>query len=64
MRAAAARLGDAMLRRILPQAVAGACVPENGHACRCGPPCGVFHCTQYFFNCNGACLEGAIHFNC
>lgn len=56
MRATAVRLGDAMLRWFLPQAVAGACVPDHGNVCKCGSPCWVYHCTVYRFNCNGLCL--------
>ena len=57
MRSTLARLGDAMLARVLPAADAGACVIENGQYCKCGSPCGETWCTQYRFNCTGACVK-------
>jgi hypothetical protein len=57
MRAAMARLGDAMLARILPAAEAGACSTCVGQPCKCGSPCWVRHCTQYYFNCTCACVK-------
>jgi hypothetical protein len=55
MKAAIVKMGDAMLRRVLPAAEAGACIPEVGQPCRCGSPCGATWCTQYRFACNGVC---------
>lgn len=58
MRETATRIGDAMLRRLLPQAVAGACIPENGQPCKCGAckqPEGP--CFLYRLNCTGQCLK-------
>ena len=55
LRATIARLGDAMLSRMLPEAYAGACIPEVAQPCKCGSPCGTTWCTQYRFGCNGSC---------
>jgi hypothetical protein len=52
---ALARLGDAMLGRILPAADAGACIVGTGTKCKCGSPCGVDYCTQYYLSCYGKC---------
>jgi hypothetical protein len=57
MRVMAARIGDALLARLLPTGEAGACVVGNGTKCKCGSPCGVDYCTQYFINCLGVCLR-------
>ena len=57
MRSRLARLGDAMLARILPTEEAGACIPEQGQDCKCGSPCGVNYCTQYRLNCTGECVK-------
>jgi hypothetical protein len=61
MRDMAVRMGDAMLRRILPQAVAGACVPQTGQVCKCvgcepGGPC-----WAYVVTCGGQCVKGNFH---
>lgn len=56
MRSTLARLGDAMLARVLPAADAGACIVGSGSKCKCGSPCGVDYCTQYFISCYGQCL--------
>ena len=55
MRAMAARIGDALLERLLPAGEAGACIIGNGEKCKCGSPCGVTWCTQYFLDCFGHC---------
>jgi hypothetical protein len=55
MRAMAARFGDALLTHLLPTGEAGACVVGNGQKCKCGSPCGVTWCTQYYINCFGHC---------
>jgi len=44
-----------MLSRVLPEAYAGACIPEVAQPCKCGSPCGATWCTQYRFGCNGSC---------
>ncbi len=61
MKTAAVRLGDAILRCVLPRAEAGACVPGAGQPCKCASPCGQTWCTQYFLNCNGVCKSGGVH---
>lgn len=43
------RVSDEVLDVLLKGADAGACVPENGHYCRC-----VNHCW-YRYTCTGAC---------
>jgi hypothetical protein len=55
MRAVMARLGDAMLAHVLPTAEAGACCIYSGRKCRCGSPCGVSWCTQYYVTCGCQC---------
>jgi hypothetical protein len=55
MKAAMARLGDAMLALILPAAEAGACCSLAGKKCKCAAPCGVTWCTQYYVNCYCQC---------
>jgi hypothetical protein len=58
MRSRLARLGDAMLARVLPAADAGAtCISGAGTKCKCGSPCTVSHCTQYVIDCQGKCVE-------
>jgi hypothetical protein len=61
MRAMMARLGDAMLQRVLPTAEAGACVSVNGQPCRCGSPCFKTYCHQYRYDCNGDCKYTSQH---
>lgn len=56
MRAAMARLGDALLERILPAAEAGACCGSSGQPCKCASPCGATWCTQYYFDCTCKCF--------
>ena len=55
MKAAMARLGDAMLARILPAAEAGACCSLAGKKCKCAAPCGTTWCTQYYITCYCQC---------
>jgi hypothetical protein len=58
MRSRLARLGDAMLARVLPAADAGAtCIIGAGSKCKCGSPCTDSHCTQYVIDCQGKCVE-------
>jgi hypothetical protein len=64
MRATAARLGDALLRRVLPMADAGACIIGTGSKCKCGSPCNTSHCTQYYVSCTGGCIRGEVNYNC
>jgi hypothetical protein len=61
MRAALARLGDAMLGRVLPAAEAGACGACAGQPCKCGGHCGPTYCWQYYFSCYCACQESTVH---
>jgi hypothetical protein len=44
-----------MLTRLLPEAQAGACIPEVAQPCKCGSPCGTTWCTLYRFGCTGSC---------
>jgi hypothetical protein len=57
MRPRLARLGDAMLSRILPEEEAGACITIAYTNCKCGSPCGETWCTQYVLNCAGRCVS-------
>jgi hypothetical protein len=57
MKATAARLGDAMLSRVLRRADAGACITGTGSPCKCAAPCGATWCTQYRISCFGQCLS-------
>lgn len=41
---------DRLVNLLLPSAVAGACVPENGQRCKCE------NHTLFRYNCSGACL--------
>ena len=60
MRSRLARLGDAMLARVLPTEEAAAlCIIGAGTKCKCGSPCGVSWCTQYVIDCQGKCVEQA-----
>jgi len=62
MKAALTRLGDAMLSRVLPAAEAGAvCCIGAGTKCKCGSPCGVTWCTQYYVACTCQCIPGYTH---
>jgi hypothetical protein len=61
MRATLARLGDAMLGRVLPAAEAGACCAAVGGPCKCSTPCGYNYCTQYYFNCACSCVKSTTH---
>ena len=58
MRAVMARLGDAMLSHVLPNAEAGACCSLAGKKCNCGSPCGTTWCTQYYVSCFCKCVAG------
>ncbi|HET9896631.1 MAG TPA: hypothetical protein VFQ44_17010 [Streptosporangiaceae bacterium] len=57
MRVLAARIGDALLTHLLPAGEAGACIVGAGTKCKCGSPCGVDYCTQYFLSCFGVCTK-------
>jgi hypothetical protein len=61
MRETAIRMGDAMLRRILPRAVAGACIGQYGQVCKCADcqPGGT--CSEYRVSCTGQCLKTISH---
>jgi hypothetical protein len=61
MRTALARLGDAMLGRVLPAAEAGACGACAGVPCKCSTPCGATYCTQYYFSCYCDCEKSSTH---
>ncbi len=50
-----AHVGDRLLGLFLPTAEAGACVPENGHQCKC-----INH-NKYVYNCFGQCVFNCIH---
>ncbi|WP_331767263.1 hypothetical protein [Embleya sp. NBC_00896] len=51
MRNAIGSVGDRMLRRVLKEERAGACVPEVGRLCFCRSH------RQYRFACNGVCTK-------
>jgi hypothetical protein len=55
MKAALTRLSDSMLSRVLAAADAGACIIGVGTKCKCGSPCGITYCTQYYISCFGKC---------
>jgi hypothetical protein len=61
MKAAIARLGDAMLGHLLPTARAGACIVGAGTPCKCGSPCGATWCSQYRVSCFGQCVNTHAH---
>jgi hypothetical protein len=55
------RIADSALRVILPKASAGACVPENGHVCKCVAATYCIPGNQTFweefrYNCTGQCV--------
>jgi hypothetical protein len=62
MRDMAVRMGDAMLRRLLPQATAGACLPQTGELCAC-KDCNpsTNKCVEYRVSCTGQCLSSSSH---
>jgi hypothetical protein len=48
-------VGDRLLRAVLGEVEAGACVPENGHFCLCYDPSG--YACKLVYACDGQCYN-------
>jgi len=62
-------LGNRILSAFLDEQRAGACVPENGHACgvqylgtQCWEGTAIAEYVQFAYNCTGACVQNQTNY--